>query len=375
MIMKLLKLRRFLVVLLSFFYLNCESSMGVVLYGSGDPEKNTTAPQGELAGSGWELEGTWGSFLGTPIAPNYFVTAHHVGGSVGDEFWIDGVRHVTVAQYVDSGSDLAIWAVYPRFSKWAELYNTNSEVGKRLVVIGRGTQRGGAVQVNGLLGPVIKGWLWGPWDGRKRWGENVVESIFDADGNPGSIVMSGVVAVGSFLRVTFDPDAGANEAHLTGGDSAGAVFVNDGGGWKLAGINLGVDGPYNTSNSGPGFYATIFDEGGLYKMSQNNWVLTPELPSSQAGAFYATRISGRIQWIQSVISQPVVEPQPVLQWTSGLNEVFTDDSSADFDTANLVVKTSLPSERRFFRLRGFGTMEITSMSREGDSLVLHYQYK
>jgi hypothetical protein len=364
-----------IVLVLLFFGLASFDLDAVILFGTGDPEQNTTAPQGELAGSGWDLEGEWGYFLGTPIAPNYFVTAHHVGGAVGQEFWIDGVRHVTQAVFVDSGSDLAIWQVIPRFKKWAGLYSASNEVGKRLVVIGRGTQRGAEVQVGGVLGSVTKGWYWGTADSRKRWGENVVESIFDADGNPGSLVISGVVATGSYLRVTFDPDAGPNEAHLTGGDSGGAVFINDGTGWKLAGINLGVDGPYNTSNTGQGFFATIFDEGGLYKWTQNNWVLTPELPSSQAGAFYATQISGRLQWIQSVISQPVIEPDPALEWSPGLNMNFSDDTDARFDATNMLFRTPVPPEMRFFRIRGVEQMQITSMSREAESLVLHCEYR
>ena len=369
----LIKPVRFFIWLFLFSFFPFRST-AVVLLGTGDPEQNTTAPQGELAASGWDLQGEWGYFLGTPIASNYFVTAHHVGGTIGQEFWIDGVRHVAQAVFVDNASDLAIWQVIPRFSKWAELYRTNDEVGKRLIVIGRGTQRGGEVQVSSVLGSVTKGWYWGTADSRKRWGENVVASIFDAAGNPGSSVMSGVVATGSFLRATFDPDGGPNEAHLTGGDSAGAVFINDGVSWKLAGINLGVDGPYNTSNTGPGFFATIFDEGGLYKMSQNNWVLTPDLPSKQAGAFYATRISGRLAWIESIISQPVIEPDPVLEWAADLNSSFSDDSSAQFDRTNLVFKTPVPAERRFYRIRGLEQMEISSMSRQGSSLVLNCRY-
>ena len=56
----------------------------VILFGTGDPTVNTTAPTGALAGSGWQYEGQFGSFLGTVIAANYFTTAKHIGGSVGD---------------------------------------------------------------------------------------------------------------------------------------------------------------------------------------------------------------------------------------------------------------------------------------------------
>src|SRR5258705_3676643 len=51
-------------------------SKAVILYGTDDPSINTTAPTGELAGSGWQYEGLFDGFLGTVIASNYFVTAN-----------------------------------------------------------------------------------------------------------------------------------------------------------------------------------------------------------------------------------------------------------------------------------------------------------
>jgi len=54
----------------------------VLFYATGDPTYNTLPPGGNLTNSGWQFEGLWGGFLGTPIAPNYFIAAQHVGGSV-----------------------------------------------------------------------------------------------------------------------------------------------------------------------------------------------------------------------------------------------------------------------------------------------------
>src|SRR5438445_814414 len=52
------------------------SASAVIFVSTGDPAFNTTAPTGEYAGSGWDLQGTWlTDFLGTPIAPQYFITA------------------------------------------------------------------------------------------------------------------------------------------------------------------------------------------------------------------------------------------------------------------------------------------------------------
>ena len=50
----------------------------VILFGTGDPTVNTTAPTGALADSGWQFEGDWIGFLGTAIAPQFFVSAKHI---------------------------------------------------------------------------------------------------------------------------------------------------------------------------------------------------------------------------------------------------------------------------------------------------------
>ena len=57
------------------------------------------------------------------------------------------------------------------------------------------------------------------------------------------------------LQATFDANGLADEAHLSVGDSSGGVFIQDGGIWKLAGINYGVEALFNTNNSGAGFLA------------------------------------------------------------------------------------------------------------------------
>src|SRR3954447_6242092 len=81
----------------------------VLLYAT--PQRNTWAPSGALWNSGWQYEGRWGSFLGTPISPLHFVTASHVGGSVGQTFSYRGKTYTTKAMYDDPASDLRIWKV------------------------------------------------------------------------------------------------------------------------------------------------------------------------------------------------------------------------------------------------------------------------
>src|SRR5205823_14776453 len=105
---------------------------------------------------------------------------------------------------------------------------------------------------------------------------------------------------GKLLRAPFNSNAGANEAHLSGGDSGGAVFVFNSATstWEVAGINLAVDGPFSTSSTGANaFNAAMFDTTGLFAQGdQGNWVAAPN-PS----AFYATEIAAHKGFIESVV--------------------------------------------------------------------------
>ena len=51
------------------------ASRAVILFRTADPAANTTAPTGGLNSSGWQFEGLWGAFLGTLIAPHFFLSA------------------------------------------------------------------------------------------------------------------------------------------------------------------------------------------------------------------------------------------------------------------------------------------------------------
>ena len=125
------------------------SIRAVILYGTADPSANTAAPTGLLANSGWQFEGQFGSFLGTVIGSNYFVTAKHIGGSVGQTFTFNNVVYPTTAVFPDPSSDLQIWQVTGSFPVHAPFFSgaSGSEVNLGLVVFGRGTQR-----VGGLAG-------------------------------------------------------------------------------------------------------------------------------------------------------------------------------------------------------------------------------
>ena len=295
----------------------------VILLGSGDPACNTSPPTGALADSGWQYQGYWGSFLGTPIAPQYFIAAQHVGGSVGQTFTFQGVAYTTTAYWDDPYTDFRVWKINGVFPTYAPLYSLYDEAGKTLVVIGRGTQRGAQVATSILqtnactnvvniktLGiskkdaqrefptatfvgnimtyvsaavttnSVPKGWKAGAYDGVMRWGQSQVAST------------------SKYIVGKFDKNGGTNQAYLSSGDSSGAVFVQDNGVWKLAGINYGVDGPFGTT-AADSFYGAIYDESALYM----GGTLVPDDGIVKPACFFATRISNRVAWIQSVIGQ------------------------------------------------------------------------
>jgi len=268
-----------------------QPAQAVILSVTNDPNYNTTAPTGTLAGSGWQWQGYWGSYLGTPIAPRYFLAAKHFGGNTGDVFSLNGVEFHTVAVYNCPNGDLLVWKVAETFAGYAPLYTNNNEVGRSLVVFGRGTQRGTEVIVNSQL----KGWRWGAGDGVQRWGENIVTSVEDYDG-----------VTGSLLKVEFNRSGLTNEAHLSMGDSGGAVFIQESNTWKLAGINYLVDGPFSmdgTTNTE--FDAALLDMRGLYVGGGTDWTLVADGPTDVPSAFYATRVSRFADWIRSVIDYEI----------------------------------------------------------------------
>ena len=300
-----------------------ETSRAVILFGSGDPAYNTTPPTGALANSGWQYEGQWGSFLGTPIAPHYFMAAQHIGGSVGQTFTFNGSNYTTTAYFDDPTSDLRIWMVSGTFPTYAPLYTTSDEQGKSMVVIGRGTQRGAPVMVTttqpGSTNVVntLAGWQDGPSDGVTRWG------------------VSQVCSAGNWLlEAAFTGTLGTNEAYLSPGDSSGAIFIQDNSGtWRLAGINYGIEGPFATCTNNSEFYGAIFNEDGLY-VSYEVYA-QPEDGWQRPAHFYASRVSEEMVWIQGVTG--VIPPAPSNAQTSAASTQVSPQLSLQSSGNNIVL--------------------------------------
>src|SRR6185295_11824785 len=142
---------RHLLFLCTLAFLSIPGTQALIFFSSGDPSYHTDAPTGSAQKAGWDLQGNWIGFLGTPIAPHYFIAAKHIGGSVGTTFAFGGKAYTTTAVFVDTVGDLQIWRVAETFPSYAQLYSRADEVGKPTMMFGRGTQRGAAVTANGTL--------------------------------------------------------------------------------------------------------------------------------------------------------------------------------------------------------------------------------
>ena len=303
-----------------------QAASGIILL---DTTDDTSTPGDN---SGWQYEGQFNGFLGTPIAPYFFLTANHIGGTVGDSLILHGESFTTIATYQDlddqgnGRTDLRIWEVshdHP-FVCYAPLYfedQANDETGQELRVFGRGTERGDPVYLNGTL----RGWNWGDWDGVQRWGRNLVTDIVqDDDSHP----------YWFFLQAAFDSPGLVHEAHLSTGDSGGGVFILEDGLWRLAGINYGVDDVYilsSDSNNDPvytDYVAALFDERGYYTLNTDKSYTEITGDQNVPTSFYSTQVSTRLDWIEG-ITGIVPSALPAEDFGSWQHAYFTPDQIAD----------------------------------------------
>lgn len=273
----------------------------IVIDGAGLPSRNLSAPTGTLADSGWQYQGNWGSFSGTPISADCFITAAHINPDspsapdrpdavLGSYFTIGGVSYKTISYDSAPNADLRIWHIQGAFpaNVIAPLYTGSSEAGQSAMIFGRGVPASSTITVGGNL----KGWGWtiSSYDGAHSWGRNIVDGTFT---DP---------TYGRILVTYFDPIVGQDEGQLAYGDSSGGTFINDGGTWKLAGINFTADGSYKYALTDPSsFNAALFDQSGLYwQTGPTTFAPAPNQPA----ASYLTSISGNLDWINATIPEP-----------------------------------------------------------------------
>ena len=287
------------IILLSFIALLAvisQPAWAIVYYADGTD--NTSAPIGDYADSGWQWQGSWGIGSGTAISSKHFLTAKHFTSSTGVFTLSDGSQYhydSSIGYIDDPSSDLRIVTIEENFSSWAPLYLNSDELGKELVVFGRGYTRGSEV----TIGSTLKGWTWSSaGSGTRRWGTNVV---------------SGFANSGSLIAAQFDADPSKpNEASLADRDSGGGVLIKDGDVWKLAGVNYAVDGPFDldSDHTSGVFSACLFDKGGLYERigSPDTWTYVTDIGGDKPVSFYASRVSSRDDWIFANVLGPLLLP-------------------------------------------------------------------
>jgi hypothetical protein len=346
----------------------------VLFHSTADPAYNSTAPADPaLLNSGWQLQGTWNSVLGTPIAPEYFITAAHVGGAVGQTFTVDGTPRTTV-RFADGAdfkvipdTDLRLWRVNTPFSSYATLYNAATdgvETNKAMMIFGRGTRRGADVN-NGTL----KGWQWGPDDNVKRWGQNVAAGF-------GSYVTGD----NALLKFTFDAPGnggyhGVNEVALSRGDSGGGVFIKVGSAWKLAGINYAVlPSRFSYSSAGPAFEATLFDIGGMhYQNSSGTLTFQSDSAADVPTENYASRISSNYAAIRHATNAWGVDADgnfvtaglwanalaPTTNYPAYFGSVITAPRTVTLNTARSVASLGFDNANRY-TLAGNGALILAN---------------
>jgi hypothetical protein len=307
----------------ALFLAVCDRSDALIFLESADPTHNTTTPGDN---SGWQYEGKFLTNLGVPIAPHFFITANHIGGSVGDTFNLHGDIYTTIAFQDIPDTDLRVWEVnhakpfpvYAPISGHEEISYTYQNV--PATIIGRGTQRGASVQVSSVL----KGWQWGGADQVQRWGKNVIVDTLFFSGS------------GYMIYCDFNNPGVSNECHISTGDSGGGLFVQEDGLWKLAGINYAVDGPFRVPPAGNGFYGAVFDCGGLEFESGSSWVPIADTEADIPSSFYCSRVASSLPWLRTNVGSEVdsIAPENFGAWEK---LYFTPTQLADAGVAGATV--------------------------------------
>jgi hypothetical protein len=259
--------------------------------------QNLNAAPSNLGG----FVGTFGDFLGTPIAPDYFITANHIGNAGGGTFTYNDGGATPIAYGVTlagTQDDLAIWKITtgPAFTHYAPIYTGSNETGLSLISLGRGTPRGSVVDTPGTSTPA--GWNWGTANPLHpvTWGANTVAGIVTPSNPPPGLG-------GDFLQFAFNNNGNPDTGILSVGDSGGPTFVfnpatNE---YELAGINSTVD-EYSTQSDPNGSFllpAALYDVRGFYDGTTLQQGANP-IPENS----YSTRISSRLSFIESVAGVP-----------------------------------------------------------------------
>jgi len=275
--------------------------------------------------------GTWYIGSAVAVAPNYLLTAGHVGATAGQSYaMIGGTKYTAVSTLTppnDPGQsvppDLCLVKVDKTLPGYSPLYTGPFSWGQDLFVVGYG-----------LTGTYIAGQyytLTAGTDGTPRWGSNkIYYTPFEE-------------TVGSFSSMIFgmsDYDTDTDyEAFFGNGDSGGGTFVKVGNQWELAGINA-----YVTPTSG-GYCASS----AIAIPQYANWI------SANAPAPEPASLSLSIK-LTSTNTVMVYWPSPTTGWSLQQNTNLTTtnwvtplETVKNDGTNNFIIINPLAGNR-FYRL-------------------------
>jgi hypothetical protein len=288
-----------------------------------DASRNLAADPFNLAR--YEATGLTASNLAralTAISPEFLIGSAHNGSF--SVITYQGTLYHVASDAADPNSDLQIVRIdgtanpdgtlkdpTARFATYAPVYRGATEFRADLVDFGYGVGRlkadsSSVVTLNG----VEKGFLLSPvQDNQLSYGTDKVEGY--ANGGPG---------VGVLLGFKFNKDAPYAATLLTPGDSGGAVFVNDNGTYKLAGVNFGSDHIYyQDANGGGQFFAALYDRSGFFEQDGVDANGRPIYTAVSGPAIsYATRIASNLDFTDRMVGFAVPEPSSVALLGVGL---------------------------------------------------------
>ena len=290
-------------------------AQAVIVTGAGTaatPGRNTATPPASLAGTSAATQGLFAGFLGTPVSATWFLTANHIGNftSGGRQIVMpDGSTHTTTGAVQRIGQTdilaLQVSASQPfAASAIAPLYTSSDgplTASDKLVIYGRGVQRGAMVTSNGTP----NGYLWGGYDDTTNntnltsYGTNNYDTLRTTQ--PGEEGGFGAAAGTRFIQAAFNSGVDANEGIVALGDSGGGLFVNRGGVFKLVGLVNGVDAFYQNAN-GSGTVAA-YDARGLYANNGTNYSLVAGGTAVPASSYFSY-LPDNAAAIQAIVPEP-----------------------------------------------------------------------
>lgn len=286
----------------------------IINYGS--MVRNTTAPTGSYADSGWQYAGFYGNNSPVwPVSENWALQAAHTNPAVGSVVLLNGQNHTVVETSFLAGTDMALVRVATPFATYAPLYSGGDETGREMMVFGSGfnlkdqpiLQPIPGTTTNRMVGHTFRNE--GP---TYSWGRNSVarSRVIEANG----IVMDTLYS--TYDRPTLDDGSlnpnsvGADEAMAGFGDSSGGVFIQQDGQWRLAGIIYAIDSgiyhnefaPAPPTPDGP-WVGAISDYRDMWVSNRNGVRERVTGPDPIGAGFYSSRIATYRSWIDATTGQ------------------------------------------------------------------------